>query len=87
MGIKSASLSAFGLKSPGTSLWTAGYCLTEQQYRSCLETVLPGLLKDIPIASSFTTVVLQGYLGKISGSGWTLHIQEGELNAKANYMA
>jgi hypothetical protein len=57
--------------------------LTAQRYCDFLETVLPGLLVDVPLAVRqklwFQHDELQRTVGKMSGSGRTRHIHEDGL--------
>jgi hypothetical protein len=50
MRINSASASAFGLESPETLYSYLPDRLTARRYRDFLETVLPGLPEDVPLA-------------------------------------
>jgi hypothetical protein len=62
--------------------------LTAQRYCDFLETVLLGLLEDVPLAVRqklwCSTMQLQRTILKISDSGWFRHIQESELNVEVN---
>jgi hypothetical protein len=71
MGRKSPSESAFGVES-SRDIAVGPYLLPErltaQRYRDILETVLPGLLEDVPL-SVRQGLWFQRAVGKMSDSG------------------
>jgi hypothetical protein len=64
-----------------TATWQADRV---QRHRDFIETVLPGSLKMCLLlwgwGCGFSTTELQHTMGKMSGSGWAQHCQEGELD-------
>jgi hypothetical protein len=88
-GYKSASASEFGLLSSGTLSWVPNWYLTgwllndivvfwKLSYRSCLQMCVWLWGRGC----GFSTMELERTMGKMSGNGWTRHIQEGGLDVE-----